>query len=63
MTGSAICAKLSAMFIVTAMTGIAILRCAFHYSVLMTACASQVDMRTRQLESSEVVVKDCALPG
>ena len=62
MAGGAICSKLSVMFIGIAMTGITILRRAFINTVLMTTRASRTDMRARQFECREVVIKSCTFP-
>ncbi len=63
MTRSAICSKLSVVFIIAAVTGIAVLRRAFIHAILMAVCAGHVDMRTRQFKDRQIVVKGCALPG
>ena len=63
MAGRAIRAELPVVFIVVAMTGIAILRRAFEDAVHMTTRASHAGMRARQLEGRKIMVKTGRLPG
>ncbi|OIN88161.1 MAG: hypothetical protein AUJ21_11330 [Anaerolineae bacterium CG1_02_58_13] len=63
MAGRAIRAELPVVFIVVAMTGIAILRRAFEDAVHMTTRACHAGMRARQLEGRKIMVKTGRLPG
>lgn len=62
MTLGAIRAKLSVMFIVLLMAGIAVLRRTFEYAIDMTTYTSHANVRAGQLECRVVMVESRRFP-
>ena len=62
MAGCAVCAKLTVVFVILLVAGIAISRRAFEHIIHVTAFAAHFPVLTVQFESRQVMVKVCALP-
>jgi hypothetical protein len=63
MADQAICAQLTLMFVILFVAGIAVGRSAFVYVINMATGTNFLDVFTRQLEGSQVVVESCRQPA